>query len=96
MEERLDLIIKKLDRIESMLDDRYRFKQDEKSINMYLDDVSRETLIGVNCEMIYNTYKVITKGIATKRKLNAAIKTRFNLKPKHTTEKGKNIYYWSE
>ena len=96
MVEKLDEILLKLNRIESMLDDRYKFKQDEKSINTYLDDISKDSLIGVNCEMIYNAYKNVTGGTATKRKLNNAIKARFNLKTKHTTAKGKNIYYWGE
>ena len=96
MVEKLDEILQKLDRIESMLDERYKFKQDEKSINTYLDDISKDSLIGVNCELVYVAYKHVTKGTATKRKLNNAIKARFNLKTKHTTAKGKNIYYWSE
>ena len=85
-----------IDRINSMLDDRYKFKNDEKSINDYLNDVDKQSLIGVNCNMIYEAYKITTSSPASKRKLNAAIKEKFNLKAKHTTKNNKNIYYWSE
>lgn len=85
-----------IEKINSMLDDRYKFKNDENSINAYLDDVDKQSLIGVNCNMIYEAYKLTTSSPASKRKLHGAIKSRFNLKTKHTTRNNKNIYYWSE
>ena len=103
MEQKLILILEKIttmemmiENINSMLDDRYKFKNDETSINAYLEDIDKQSLIGVNCNMIYEAYKLTTSRPASKRKLHGAIKSRFNLKTKHTTKNNKNIYYWSE
>jgi hypothetical protein len=91
MEERLDLILKKLERIEKHLLD-----VKDESILEFLNDNKREDFIGVNINMIYEVYKNVTKGNATRRELNNAIKKMFNLRLKHTTKNKQNIYYWGE
>lgn len=95
IEEMLSEIIDRVTRIEERLNDRYRFKVDETSINNYLNDIDEESLHMITCDDVYKAYCQTCEYPASKRKLNNAIKTKFsNITMKHTTKLGNNIYYW--
>lgn len=91
MEEKLDLILEKLERLEYKLTN---VKDD--TIKEFLNDNTRDNFIGVNVNMIYEAYKNVTGGNATKNELSRAIKKQFNLRLRHTTKNRENIYYWGE
>ena len=96
MEDKLNLILNKLENIEDYLSNYYRIKNFDESINEFLSDKDSKTFIGVNTNMIYEIYCKSTTKPASSKRLNAAIKSKFNLKIKHTTKNKQNIYYWSE
>ena len=96
MEEKINEMLDRICHIEEMLDDRYKFKNDEKSIEMYLLSIKRSDIINVGCTELYNLYKLTTKNPACIRKFNGRVKDKFKLNVKHTTKNKKNYYFWSE
>ena len=93
METKIDLILEKLTRMEKAL-----FNVNDETIKEFLDDNVKENFIGVNTNLIYESYKNVTGGTASKRALGEAIKKTFGLRIKHTTKTKNrtNIYYWGE
>ena len=96
MEEKINKILNKLENIEEYLNNYYKIKNFDETIDEFLEDKDPKTFVGVNCNMIYETYKQTTNKPASIKRLNAGIKLKFNLKIKHTTKNKENIYYWSE
>ena len=91
MEEKLDLILNKLERLEKNLLD-----VKEETILDFLNDNDKKYFIGVNINVVYEAYKNVTEGNASRREFNDAVKKIYGLRVKHTTKDKKNIYYWSE
>lgn len=96
MENKIDLILEKITYIEEFLNEKYNYKVNDKTIEMFLKDKDKNSFIGVNCNMIYETYKNQTKYPSSIIKLNKAIKNTFKLKIKHSYKNKQNIYYWSD
>ena len=91
MEEKINLILEKLNRLERVLID-----IKDESIKEFLDDNTKESFIGVNIKMIYEAYKNVTNGTATSTEFNNAVKKYYGLRMRHTTKNRENIYYWGE
>ena len=96
MENKIDMILEKITNIEAFLNEKYEYKANDKTIDKFLKDKEKDSFIGINCNMIYETYKNQTDYPVSIIKLNKAIKNKFKLKIKHTYKNKQNIYYWGE
>lgn len=91
MEEKLNEILDKLNRIENHL-----FDVNNEVLKNYVSELDREHLIGVNDNLVYEAFLNATNSNVSKREFNSCVKKIFGLRLRHTTKNKQNIYYWSE